>query len=92
MNKNDIVKVVAENTGLTQKEVGAVIDEMLETIIKQLAKGKEVNLAGFGKFVSKTRAARESINPRTKEVVKVPSCRAVAYRPSKSIKEAINKK
>ena len=91
MNKNDIVKVVAEHTGLTQKEVAAVIDQMFEATIKALAKGEEVSFAGFGKFVVKKRASRESINPRTKEVVKVPGCKAVAYRPSKNIKEAVNK-
>ena len=56
-----------------------------------LAEGNEVALAGFGKFVVKTRAARESINPRSKEVVKVPACKAVTYKPSKNIKEAVNK-
>ncbi len=91
MNKNELVKVVAEATGLTQKEVGAVVDEMLNAIIGELAEGREVSLAGFGKFVTKTRAARESINPRTKEIVKVPACKAVAYKPSKAIKEAVNK-
>ena len=38
------------------------------------------------------RAARTSVNPRTKEVIKVPACKAVAYKPSKAIKEAVNKK
>lgn len=91
MNKIELVKSVAEETGLTQKEVSAVVDTMLETVIADLADGNEVALAGFGKFVVKTRAARESINPRTKEVVKVPSCKAVAYKPSKAIKDAVNK-
>ncbi|MBQ2864388.1 MAG: HU family DNA-binding protein [Clostridia bacterium] len=92
MNKIELVKVVADKTGLTQKEVGAVVDELLDAVIADLAKGNEVALAGFGKFVVKTRAARESINPRTKEVIKVPACKAVAYKPSKAIKEAVNKK
>ena len=92
MNKIELVKVVADKTNLTQKEVAAVVDELLDTIVVDLAKGNEVALAGFGKFVVKTRAARESINPRTKEVIKVPACKAVAYKPSKAIKEAVNKK
>ena len=91
MNKVELVKVVADKTGLTQKEVNAVVDTMFDTVIADLAKGNEVALAGFGKFVVKTRAARESINPRSKEVVKVPACKAVTYQPSKSIKEAVNK-
>ena len=92
MNKIELVKVVADKTGLTQKEVATVVDELLDAVVVDLAKGNEVALAGFGKFVVKTRAARESINPRTKEVIKVPACKAVAYKPSKAIKEAVNKK
>ena len=45
MNKLDIVKVVAEETGLTQKEVTGVVDGFIETIIKALKKGEEVNVA-----------------------------------------------
>lgn len=91
MNKNDIIKVVAERTSLTQKDVTVVVDTFLTAVTKALVKGEEVNLAGFGKFVVKTRASRESINPRTKEVVKVPSCKAVSFKPGKQIKEAVNK-
>lgn len=91
MNKNELVRVVAEKTSLTQKDVAYVVDEFFTAIHDELVRGEEIALAGFGKFVVKNRAARESINPRTKEMVKVPASRAVAFRPSKTIKEAVNK-
>ena len=90
MNKLDIVKVVAEDTGLTQKEVTGVVDGFVNTIIRELKKGQEVNIAGFGKFVVKKRAKRTSINPRTKEVVKVPACKAPAFKVGKALKDAVN--
>ncbi len=91
MNKNELVKVVADKTNLTQKDVAYVVDEFFAAIHEELVRGEEVALAGFGKFVVKKRAARESINPRTKEVVKVAASNAVSFRPSKTIKEAVNK-
>ena len=91
MNKNELVKVVADKTSLTQKDVAYVVDEFFAALSDELVKGDEVALAGFGKFVVKNRAARESINPRTKEVVKVPASKAVAFRPSKTLKETVNK-
>lgn len=91
MNKNELVKVVAENTSLTQKDVAYVVDEFFAALNETLVGGEEVALAGFGKFVVKQRAARESINPRTKEVVKVAASKTVAFRPSKTLKEAVNK-
>ncbi len=91
MNKLEIIKVVAEETGLTQKEVGAVVDSVVTTIIAELKKGKEVNIAGFGKFAVKKRAARVSINPRTKQPIKVPASKAPTFKAGKQFKEAINK-
>ena len=91
MNKIDIVKVVAEESGLTQKEVAGVVDSVIATIITELRKGQEVNIAGFGKFVVKKRAARTSINPRTKQAISVPASKAPAFRAGKQFKEAVNK-
>lgn len=91
MNKLEIVKVVAEETGLTQKEVNAVVDSVVATIIAELNKGKEVNIAGFGKFAVKKRAARVSINPRTKQPIDVPASKAPTFKAGKQFKEACNK-
>ena len=91
MNKLEIVKVVAEDSGLTQKEVAGVLDSVIATIIDELKKGEEVNIAGFGKFVVKTRAARTSINPRTKQPINVPATKAPTFKAGKQFKEAVNK-
>ena len=92
MNKNDLVKLIAEKTDLTQRDVTLVIDAFIEESTNALRAGKEVAVAGFGKFVVRRRAARESINPRTKEVVKVPASLAPAFKPGKALKDAVNKK
>ena len=91
MNKLEIVKVVADDSGLTQKEVAGVLDAVISTIIDELKKGEEVNIAGFGKFVVKTRAARTSINPRTKQPISVPATKAPTFKAGKQFKEAVNK-
>lgn len=91
MNKLEIVKVVAEETGLTQKEVNAVVDSVVAAIIAELKKGHDVNIAGFGKFAVKKRAARVSINPRTKQPIDVPASKAPTFKAGKQFKEAVNK-
>ncbi len=91
MNKLEIVKVVAEETGLTQKEVNAVVDSVVAAIIVELKKGHDVNIAGFGKFAVKKRAARVSINPRTKQPIDVPASKAPTFKAGKQFKEAVNK-
>ncbi len=90
MNKNDLVRVVAEKTELTQKEVMEVMDAFVAETIKSLKAGEEVAIAGFGKFVAKQRKSRTSINPRTKEAVEVPACMAPAFKAGKAFKDALN--
>ena len=92
MNKNELVRQIAEQTDLTQKDVALVLDAFIAETTKALKEGKEVAVAGFGKFVARKRAARQSINPRTKEVVEVPACIAPAFKAGKALKDAVNRK
>ena len=92
MNKSELVKLIADKVGLTQKEVSGVIDEFVEETTKALTKGEEVAIAGLGKFVVRKRAARNSINPRTKAVIKVPASKAPVFKAAKALKDAVNKK
>ena len=92
MNKLEIIKVVAEESGLTQKEVSGVVDTMIETTTKTLVKGEEVSVAGLGKFVVRKRAARQSVNPSTKEIIDVPASKAPVFKAAKALKDAVNKK
>ncbi len=91
INKSDLVKVVAENLELTQKDVNAVVDEVIVAVTNALAKGQEVAISGLGKFVVRKRAARQSVNPRTKEIVNVPASKAPVFRAGKALKDAVNK-
>ena len=90
MNKNDLVKVIADKTELTQKEVAVVIEEFIVVTTKALKAGEEVAIAGLGKFTAKTRKPRTSINPRTKEKVKVPASKAATFKSAKALKDALN--
>lgn len=92
MNKSDLVKVVAERVGLTQKDVAAVVDAMIDVTTRTLVKGDEVSVAGLGKFVVRKRAARQSVNPRTKELINVPASKAPVFKAAKALKDAVNKR
>ncbi len=91
MNKVELIKIIAERTELTQKDVTAVVDELVAVTTAALKKGQEVAIAGLGKFVVRKRAPRQSVNPRTKEMVKVPASKAPAFKAGKALKDAVNK-
>jgi DNA-binding protein HU-beta len=82
MNKSDLVREVANRTGLTQVEARAAIDNMVGVIGDQVASGRSVNLRGFGTFKAVTREARKAQHPRTRHTIHVPQKKVPVFRPS----------
>ena len=56
-----------------------------------LVKGDKVQLVGFGSFEVRTRAARKGHNPQTKAEIKIPACKAPAFKAGKALKDIVNK-
>ena len=91
MTKSDIIKEVAEGTGLTKVEIEAVLEGVILTISDSLKRGERVDIRGFGSFIIKQRAARDARNPATREIVKLQERFIPAFRVSKILKEVVNK-
>ena len=58
MKKQDFIKAVASEAGLSQDAVSKALASMIEVITSELNKGGEVNITGFGAFKVSHRAAR----------------------------------
>ena len=89
MNKEDLVKLVSEKTGITKKAAEQAQKVVIEGICSTLEKGGSISLVGFGSFKVVDRAAREGRNPSTGEKMQIPASKAVKFTPSKSLKERI---
>ena len=90
MNKGEFVKAVADKANCTQKDAGIVFDAVVDTIVSTLKGGDKIQIAGFGTFELKTRAARTGINPLTKQKVKIKACKAPAFKFGNSFKDLFN--
>jgi nucleoid DNA-binding protein len=95
MTKSQIVASISDSTGLSKKEVGAVMGE-LETLIERSIKKRaigEFTLPGLMKVTTvkkPARKARKGINPFTGEATTFkakPASIAVKVRPLKKMKE-----
>ena len=89
MTKADIVRQIAQGTGLTKTDVAVVVDSFLESVIESLERGEHIEIRGFGTFKSVTRAPRTGRNPRTGSEVKISSRRAPIFKPSKEIRARV---
>jgi DNA-binding protein HU-beta len=90
MNKTDLINQVSEKANLAKKDAGRVVDALFESIIEALAAGEKVQIAGFGSFEIRERAARKGRNPQTGEEIEIAASRIPAFKPGKALKDSIN--
>jgi DNA-binding protein HU-beta len=89
VNKSELVKALAEKAEVTQKDAAKALDALVETIQQALANGDKVQIIGFGSFEVRDRKERKVISPATGEEIKVPATKVPAFKPGKSLKEAV---
>ena len=92
MNKTQLIEAVAADSGLSKADTSRAIESLLDTVTKALKKGDEVSITGFGKFSVVKRAARQGVNPRTGERVKIKASKAPKFSAGASLKQAISPK
>ncbi|HEV3002500.1 MAG TPA: HU family DNA-binding protein [Solirubrobacteraceae bacterium] len=89
MNKTELARAVAEDTGLTSGQAKEAIEATLEQIENALMRGNEVSLSGFGKFAISERAARQGRNPQTGETIEIKASRVPRFQASAPLKAAL---
>ncbi len=92
MNKKDVIIQTAEQTGLSKKDAERAVNTALETIANALLAGDRVQLSGFGIFEVKERKGRMARNLQSQQEVWVPASRVPTFKPSKTLKDSLNKK
>ena len=90
MNKAELILEVAERANLSKGEAENAVEEMISIIEKELIKGNDVKLSGFGVFSKKTRLARKGTNPSSGDIIVISENNTVSFRPSKLSKEKVN--
>ena len=90
MNKSELITKMAEKSGLTKKDSEKALASFLDTVVETLKNGDKVSLVGFGTFEVRQRAAREGLNPRTKEKINIAASKAPGFKAGKSFKEEVN--
>jgi len=89
VTKPDLIKAISETTKITQKDVRATLDALMEEIKQTLSKGDNVSLIGFGSFQIANRAARKARDFKTKEIINVPAYKTVHFKIGNGLKKAV---
>jgi DNA-binding protein HU-beta len=88
LTKAVVVKRVAIQTGLSQKDAASAVDAVIATIETSLKKGEPVNFTGFGKFHVAERGARQGRNPRTGETMIIAAHRVPQFTAGSGLRRA----
>jgi esterase/lipase superfamily enzyme/nucleoid DNA-binding protein len=65
MNRQELIREISRVTGLSQRVVSLVLDALLETIMKTVARGHKVSIRGLGTFEVQKPLRRQGRNPQT---------------------------
>ncbi|MDR1375124.1 MAG: HU family DNA-binding protein [Treponema sp.] len=88
--KADIVDSVYQKTGMSRKEIRAIIDLFIDEIKDALIKSMIIELRGFGTFEVRLRKGRQKArNPKTGDPVSVTSHGIAAFRPGRELKQDV---
>ena len=90
VNKADLVSHVADETSVTRTTAERVVGAVFTAIGDALARGEPVAIAGFGKFGTRSRAARRGHNPQTGEPVAIAASRTPSFKAAKALRDAVN--
>lgn len=92
MNKAQFIRAISEKSNLSIKDTAVVFESLVDVITETLGSGEKIQIPGFGNFELKDKAAREGINPATKERVHIPASKAPVLKFGKSFKDMFNQK
>lgn len=90
MRKPELVNAIADQADLTKEQANQALNAMIEVITSALKQEDTVSLIGFGTFLQRSRAARTGKNPQTGEPIQIAASNTVAFKPGKSLKDAVN--
>jgi integration host factor subunit beta len=90
MTKAELVELISNETGVSKKDTGIIVNLILENIGRALVGSDKVELRGFGSFKVKSRRSRQARNPRTGDAVAVPPKKVPYFKASNELKDRLN--
>jgi DNA-binding protein HU-beta len=91
MNQADLISRVAKKTKVSNAQAKEAVQDVLSAVQEALIKGERVRTT-LGTFTISKRGARMGINPKTGAKIEIKPSRGVRFKPSKTVKDKLNKR
>ncbi|PLX89378.1 MAG: integration host factor subunit beta [Desulfuromonas sp.] len=91
MTKSELIdRLSDEHHLLNKKDAESVINLIFNGIGDALATGDRVEIRGFGSFSVRERDGREARNPKSGELVRIPSRKTPFFKTGKELRERVD--
>ena len=91
MTKSELIEQLTDEHGiLNKKESEIVVNLIFGGISAALAQGDRVEIRGFGSFSVRDRDARAARNPKSGELVEIPSRKTPFFKTGKELRERVD--
>ena len=91
LTKKEIVNSIYMQIGFSKKISETLLEDIFQIILNNIISGNKVKIAKFGTFVLRNKKQRIGRNPKTKESKIISSRNVILFKPSKELKNYINK-
>ena len=91
MTRSELIERVVQTNGMLNMKVSEIIvNTVFDSIEEALKSGDKVEIRGFGSFTLRERLGRDARNPKSGEVVRIPSKKTPFFKTGKELKERVN--
>jgi integration host factor subunit alpha len=91
MTKKELADVIHAKIGLSKRESAEIVEFFFDMAKEKLSKGEGIKIPRFGTFRVQRRKSRKGRNPATGDTIQIEERRAVTFKPSRFLRDAINK-
>src|SRR5262245_14137624 len=91
MLKSDLIAILVNKRGITQKQAEVTVETIFESMTHALCNGDNIEIRGLGAFHVKDYQGYQGRNPKTGQVIPVKPKRGILFRTGKELRDRVNR-
>ena len=91
VTRKELATSVNEKLGFSHRNASEIVDTVFSTLKNTLISGESIKLVQFGSFNVREKSPRRGRNPQTGESMTITKRQMINFRPSKQLRERLNR-
>ncbi|RQP13174.1 MAG: HU family DNA-binding protein [Chryseobacterium sp.] len=90
MNKSELIEAMAQDAEISKVSAKKALESFIQHVSETLKNDGKISLVGFGTFSVSERAARQGINPSTKQPIEIAAKKVAKFKAGSELADAVN--